>query len=169
MRAGQTILEIVFIMPLMLLMLGASIDMGRYAYVGILVGSAARAGAAYGGKRPGDTTGIMNAACADYLNNLGPNAACGSSGSTSKDYLNVTSSTSCGCDNGGAITAYGGACDDVPNSLPTDPIPACQSGGGTWTSSVTVTAAGTFGLIFNWPGIPTTITITRTATMRATP
>ena len=170
-HAGHTVLEITLITPLMLAMLAGVIYMGRYTYIGIIVGNAARAGAAYGGKRPGDTAGITNAGCNDFLGNLGsnPGATCDASGSTGTNHLNVTSTTSCGCDNGGTVTAYGGACNNVPNTLPSDPIPACQSGGGAWVSTVTVTASGTFNTLFYWPGVPTTMTITKQAQIRATP
>jgi Flp pilus assembly protein TadG len=176
-ESGQSMLEVVIITPLLLLLLAGVIEMGRYAYIGILVGSAARAGAAYGGKNPGDTAGIVNAACNDFFGPGGssspqlgstPAANCGTGSGT--NYMSITSSLSCGCDNGGSVgTLYGGACNDVPNTLPTDPIPACQSGGGTWAAMVSVTASGTFTALFSMPGIPSSLTITRTAEVRVTP
>ena len=51
--------------------------MGRYAYLSILVGNAARAGTAYGAQslaQSVDATGIQTAATNDFQNN-GPNSA----------------------------------------------------------------------------------------------
>src|SRR5262252_8865501 len=82
-QAGQTTIEVAIVMPLLLVMTLAVIDLGRYAYAGILVGNAARAGAAYGAAAPGDSTGIVNAACNDFLSNLGSNPAPSCDGSSS--------------------------------------------------------------------------------------
>lgn len=170
--SGQSLIEVALITPLILVMVLGVIDMGRYAYIGILVGNAARAGAAYGSAAPGDGVGIVAAACNDFLgttaspSNLSPTATCDVSAGGA-NHLQVTSSVSCGCDNGGTISSlYGGACDDVPNKLSTDPIPMCVNGGGHWAAVVNVQASGTFNTLFNWPGIPSSITITRNADVR---
>jgi len=171
-ESGQSLLEIALVLPLLMLLALGAIDMGRYAYIGILVANAARAGASYGETRPGDSAGIVTATCNDFLNNLGSNPApsCDGSGSASNNHLQVQSSVSCGCDKGGTVASlYGGACDDVPNSLPTDPIPACQIGGGQWVAMVTVTVSGTFNALCPWPGIPATMNISRSATVRTSP
>src|SRR5215472_6795855 len=73
--SGQSFIEMALITPLLLLLVVGVIDMGRYAYIGILVGNAARAGAAYGAAAPGDSSGTVNAACNDFLSNLGSNPA----------------------------------------------------------------------------------------------
>lgn len=156
-NSGQSLIEVALITPLLLTMMLGVIDMGRYFYLGILVGNAARAGAAYGAVAPGDTAGIEAAACNDFEGN----STC------SGIPLTVTESQSCGCDNGGTIGSYyGGSCDAVPNKLPTDPIPSCTSGGGHWAAMINVEAKGTFSALIGWPGIPSSITIDRTATMR---
>ena len=89
--------------PLLLALLVGGIELGRYAYIAILVGNAARAGAGYGAQslvQSVDTTGIQTAADNDFQSN-GQNMS----------NLTVTSSTSCGCDNGGTTTSA--ACTHV--------------------------------------------------------
>ena len=134
-QSGQSLVELALVLPLLLLLLMGVIEIGRYAYIGILVGNAARAGAAYGTLslvKSVDTAGINAAADNDFQNN-GQNVV----------NLTITSSVSCGCDNGGAITTA--ACTGI--------------GAGTC-------ASGTFNALFNYPGLPPSISITRTSVMR---
>jgi Flp pilus assembly protein TadG len=149
-ESGQNLLELALVTPMLLLLLLGVIEMGRYAYISILVGNAARAGAAYGAQslaQSVSTTGIKTAADNDFQNN-------GQNVST----LTVTSSVSCGCDSGGTITSAG--CDTSTNGS----AGTCAS--GHWVVTVSVTASGTFSSIFDYPGIPSSITVSRTATMR---
>jgi len=147
--------EVALMLPFLLLLLLGVIEIGRYAYASMLVGSAARAGAAYGsyqlanaGVPTGQTVspGIQQAAQNDYQSN-------GQNIST----LTVTSTIQCGCDVGGVVT---------PNTFaacyPTT-IPTCA---GHWVDTVSVTASGQFTALFNYPGIPPSLTVTRTSTMR---
>ena len=85
--------------PILLALLVGTIELGRYAYIGILVGNAARAGAAYGAEgllQSGNLTGIQLAADNDFQNNGQPISG-----------LTVSSSNSCGCDSGGTVTYQG--------------------------------------------------------------
>jgi Flp pilus assembly protein TadG len=155
-QRGQSLVEVVLLTPVVLALLLGTIEMGRYAYLSILVGNAARAGAAYGAQSlplSVDAIGIQTAADNDFQNN-GP--ATGtltiSGGGPSGSY------TSCGCDSGGTITAA--TCS--PNVNPNAGI--CAS--GHWVVMVSVKAVGTFSSLFSFPGIPTSITVTQTATMR---
>lgn len=175
--AGQSLVEVALVTAFILLPLAVGvIDFGRYMHIAILVGNAARAGAAYGALAPGDTTGIQTAACNDFLNNLGstPPATCNGSATASNpnnlNDLQVTSWQTCGCDQAGTIATLqtGGAyCDAVPDADMAACVP--PDGTGHWTSMVNVTASGTFnafGLqLFN-VSLPGTITISRTATIR---
>jgi Flp pilus assembly protein TadG len=144
-ESGQSLLEFALLLPILLLLGLGVIEMGRFAYIGILVGNAARAGASWGAQNhttAADTNnGIETAADNDFQNN-GP----------SLGSLNVSHSVICGCDNGGTITTV--TCTTV-----------CPVGAHL-VDSLSVTTSGTFGAIFNYPGIPTSITITRTATQR---
>jgi Flp pilus assembly protein TadG len=149
-ESGQALIEVALLTPLLLAMALGVIDIGRYAFIGILVGNAARAGAAYGAQslpQSTDTTGIENAADNDFQNN-------GQTVGT----LSVSSSTSCGCDNAGTIAAA--ACTTATN--PT----AGSCAAGHWVVMISVTASGSFSALFGWPGIPKSLTISRTATLR---
>jgi Flp pilus assembly protein TadG len=148
--SGQSLLEVALLMPMLLALLLGSIEMGRYAYISILVGNAARAGAAYGAQNLAlsvDTAGIQTAADNDFQNN-GQNTG----------NLSVNSSTSCGCDSGGTIT--GAACSTITNST------AGTCGSGHWVVMVSVTVSGPFNSLFNYPGIPKSLTVSNTATLR---
>jgi Flp pilus assembly protein TadG len=149
-QSGQALLEVALVTPLILALALGVIELGRYAYVAILVGNAARAGAAYGAQAlpySVDTTGIQTAADNDFRNN-----------GQSVSALTVTSSATCGCDSSGTITSAG--CTTKVN--PT--AGTCVA--GHWVVMVSVEAKGTFNSLFNYPGIPKSITVDRTATMR---
>ena len=153
---GQSLIEVALLTPLLLSLLVGTIEMGRYAYLSILVGNAARAGAAYGAQslaQSVDATGIQTAATNDFQNN-GPNSAVLNVSGGAPDGTYV----SCGCDSGGTITSA--TCS--PKVNPNAGI--CVS--GHWVVMVQVKAAGTFNSLFKYPGIPQSLTITQTATMR---
>jgi Flp pilus assembly protein TadG len=144
-------LELAFLLPMLLLMVFGVIEMGRYAFLSIIVGNAAHAGAAYGAQSAVlsiDTPGILAAADNDFQNN-GQNV----------NTLTVVSSVACGCDNAGTITAAPACSTSAFASAGT-----CAA--GHWVITVSVTASGTFNSIFRYPGIPTSISISRTAKLR---
>jgi Flp pilus assembly protein TadG len=148
--SGQSLLEVALLTPMLLALLLGAIEMGRYAYISILVGNAARAGAAYGAQNlvlSVDIPGIQAAADNDFQNN-----------GQSTGSLAVSSTTSCGCDSNGTITGAG--CRTSANSA----AGTCAS--GHWVVMVSVTASGTFNSIFNYPGIPNSINVSSTATLR---
>src|SRR5713226_7345297 len=149
-QSGQAMLELALVTPLLLALVVGVIELGRYSYIGILVGNAARAGADYGAQslpQSADTTGIQTAADNDFQSN-----------GQQVSNLTVTSSTSCGCDSAGTITAAG--CTTAVNPS------AGTCAAGHWVVTVSVTASGTFNSIFNYPGIPKSIAVSRTSTMR---
>jgi Flp pilus assembly protein TadG len=146
-ESGQSLLEVALLTPLLLALLMGSIEMGRFAYISILVGNAARAGAAYGSEclpQSVDTAGIKTAADNDFQNN-----------GQSTSNLSVTSSASCGCDSAGALTTA--ACTGGTAGT-------CAT--GHWVVTVSVTASGTFTSLFHYPGIPSSIKVSSTSTMR---
>src|SRR5258708_393318 len=68
-QCGQALTEMAFVLPLLLILALGVIEVGRYAYIAILVGNAARAGAAYGAQskqQSNDSTGMHNAAQYDF-------------------------------------------------------------------------------------------------------
>lgn len=151
-------LEVALLTPMLLLLLLGVVEMGRYAYIGILVGNAAHAGAMYGSEsvaNSADTAGIQTAADNDFQNN-------GQIVST----LTVNSFTSCGCDKGGTISGQTNACSTTADPNIANTIAACSTGGGHWVVMCNVEASGTFSSLFNYPGIPSSITVDRTATLR---
>jgi Flp pilus assembly protein TadG len=148
--AGQSLLEVALLAPMLLALLLGVIEMGRYAYISILVGNAARAGAAYGAQNlvlSVDTNRIPTAAVNDFQNN-GQNTGS----------LTISSGVSCGCDSNGTIS--GAVCSTQFNST----AGSCTT--GHWVVMVSVTASGTFNSLFNYPGIPKTLTVSNTATVR---
>jgi Flp pilus assembly protein TadG len=149
--SGQSLLEVALLTPMLLALLIGAIELGRYAYISILVGNAARAGAAYGAQSLAlsvDLAGITTAADNDFQNN-------GQNIST----LTVSPPvTSCGCDSNGTIT--GAVCGTNANST------AGTCGSGHWVVMVSVTASGTFNSFFNYPGIPSPLIVSNTATLR---
>lgn len=161
--SGQSLVELALLTPLLLLLALGVIEVGRYTYIGIVVGNAARAGASFGVTRPGDPA-IVTAACNDFLNNFGGNPlpACDGTVSTTSNHLGVTYTQTCGCDNSGTIaTLHTGAayCDAVPA---TD-MSACT---GHWVAMINVEAQGKFPALSNFPGIPASLTLDKTAIMR---
>jgi Flp pilus assembly protein TadG len=146
-ESGQALLEVALVTPLVLLLALGVIELGRYAYIAILVGNAARAGAAYGGQSLAqsiDGPGIIQAADNDFQNN-GQNVS----------NLTVTSNPSCGCDSSGTLTSE--LCSGKSAG-------SCSA--GHWVVMVTVEAKGTFNSLFSYPGITKSITVDRKAIIR---
>jgi len=115
------------------------IELGRYSYYSILVANAARAGAQYGAQNLGtaaDTTGIKNAASQD---------------GQSLSALTISSAQQCGC-TGSSLSS---TCPASSCTSPEHPLVYVQ-----------VTAAATFNSLFNYPGIPRTLSLSSVSTMR---
>jgi len=145
-QSGQSLVEFAIMLPLLLLLLLGVIEIGRYAYFSILVGNAARAGVAYGSQThitADDSNGYITAAADnDFKNNGQP-----------VSNLTVSVAGVCGCDNSGTITA-------------TDCTSGICPAGQNKVVSLQVTCVGNFTSLFNYPGIPQTFTVTRSAIMR---
>ena len=138
--------EFAIALPMLLLLVLGVIEIGRYAYASILVGNAARAGAAYGAQNPntaGRPNNIIKAAQNDFQN----------SGQPLSNLTSVTSSFVCTCDNAGTMSSI-----DCTTGI-------CPAGTDK-LSNLQVTATGTFTSLFSFPGIPGTLTITRSAILR---
>jgi Flp pilus assembly protein TadG len=156
-QKGQALLEIALVTPLILALALGVIELGRYAYIAILVGSAARAGAAYGAQNltyAADPAAIKQAAISDFQNNGQP-----------ATNLNVNATVVCGCDSDGTISMQTTLCSAQADGNIGNTISACSNGGGHWAVMVSVEASGTFNSLFDYPGIPKSITVDRTATM----
>jgi Flp pilus assembly protein TadG len=144
-------MEMAFVLPMLLLLLLGVIEIGRYAYIAILVGNAARAGADYGAQsRTLDSPGIQKAAQYDFAGST--NGTPGPTNGQDFSSLTVASSQTCGCDSGGSVTTR--ACSTDPDSCPA---------GAHWVVFVSVTTSGSFDALFSYPGIPKKLVISRTA------
>lgn len=154
-QSGQALVEVALLTPFLLALLLGVIELGRYAYISILVGNAARAGAAYGAQGLAasvNAAAIEEAANNDFQNN-------GQTGLTViPSVSNPAPTTSCGCDSGGTVAPA--VCDTNTNPN------AGTCALGHWVVMVSVTASGTFDSLFKYPGIPASISISRTSTMR---
>jgi len=137
--SGTTILELALLAPLLLSLLMGIIEFGRYAYFGILVTNAARAGAQYGAQSlvtAADTAGIQSAA-----GNDGQNLAA----------LTASSVQECGC-TGSTLSS---TCPATGCTYPAHPLVYVQ-----------VAASATIHSLFNYPGLPKSLQLSSTDTMR---
>src|SRR5438874_10744613 len=154
-QSGQALIELAFVVPMLLALALGVIEIGRYAYIGILVGNAAHAGAVYGAQSlptSVDTTGISNAALYDFS---GDTTDATRTNGQNASKLTVTSAVTCGCDSVGVVTSVG--CNAAGAGT-------CAT--GHWVVVLTVTATGTFNSLFNYPGIPASITVTTSSQIR---
>lgn len=69
---GQSLVEFALIVPILLLLIMGTLDLGRLFYIKIAMQSAAREGAYYLSYNPGDTSGTITAV-QNEANNLGVN------------------------------------------------------------------------------------------------
>lgn len=143
-EAGTTVVELAIALPLVLLLLVGTIEVGRFAFFAILAANAARAGVQYGAQNlmtAQDTPGITNAALQDgqsLPNWTGPGGG-----------IIVTQ-----------LCSVNGA---APQS--------CQvlNGSGPPQNTVyyvQVQVTGLFGSLLSYPGIPRWVPISGSATMR---
>jgi Flp pilus assembly protein TadG len=137
---GSSVVEMIVVLPLFLLLLLGAVDLGRAFFLEIEVAGAAHAGAIYGSQYPNDTTGMTTAAQDDAPNV--PN-------------LSVTTPTyGCECADG---TGYSATCTVTPT---------CGSGvNEVYRVNVTVTA--NYTPLFAWPGIPSSMAFSSSASMRS--
>jgi TadE-like protein len=138
--AGSAMAELVVIMPLLLVILAATVRVGQLGDYAIKVGNAARAGVQYGSQNIStavDNTGMQNAALNDAQNVAG---------------LNASPSHFCICADGSPSQCLQGDCAASHRLV-----------------YVQVVATGKLTTLPKFPGIPaslSTVTIQRTAVMR---
>ena len=141
---GSSLVELALVIPMLLVLTLGALDLG-YAYnEGLKVASAAHAGAEYGVLNATDTTGMTNAAKAD---------------GTGVPNLTVATPTyGCECSSG---TSYNADCTTPPTCT-----------GSTLVHRVSVTVTAVYHPLSPWPalltyvGMPSTITLSKTSTMR---
>ena len=130
-ESGQSLLELALVAPMLLMLLVGIIEIGRFAYYSILVANAARAGAQYGAQN-----------LATAADSAGITVAAQQDGPTG---LDVAPTQLCGCDGNNLNT-----CSTTP--------PTCAN--NHYLVYVQVKTTGTFDHLFNFPGIPNSITST---------
>jgi len=138
-EGGASLVEMALVLPLFLLLLFGAIDFGRAYYLSTEVAGAAHAAAVYGSQNPTDTAGIRTAAQDDA-----PDVPSISVG---------TPTYGCECSDG---SSYSANCSTTPS---------CP--GTTVVYRVNVSATGTFTPLFPWPGIPSTLSFSSSASMRS--
>ena len=148
-ETGMNLLEFALLLPCLLLIVVGVVDIGRAAYMSMIVSHGATAGVEYGAqnsKTAADSAGMKTAATQD---------------ATVVTTNNTTATAACGCDNGTGISC---------NPLPTA---ACNSSlscpGGQIIECVKVTTHASFDPIISWPGLPSSYQANGSAVMRVRP
>jgi Flp pilus assembly protein TadG len=133
---GQSLVELALVVPLFILLLIATTEFARLAWATVITSSAARAGAQYGAQNvitASDTAGIQSAASGDSTNLSG---------------ISTTSSHSCYCSTAASTQIT------CSTALTTCPAPA------TIQEYVQVNTSITFTPFGNYPGLPSSFTVT---------
>jgi Flp pilus assembly protein TadG len=121
-----------------------TVDFGRVSYMAMALTNAARAGAIYGSQslaKSNDLSGMETAARGSAAADIG--------------VISTSTSRSCECQIGSATPTVMGSCP---------PVGTCT---GTVRIRVKVIASKTFTMIKAFPGLPGTVSLSRTAIMRA--
>ena len=140
---GASLVELALLLPVFIVLLLGAVDFCRAFYLANEIAGAARAGAIYGSRNPTDTLGMGTVAQDD-----------------ASDVPNVSAGTPtyvCECADGSNLIS-GSACSTAP--------PTC-SGGLNWVYKVSVTVTGTYTPLVPWPGIPSSMNFSSTASMRS--
>lgn len=136
---GASLVELALVLPLLMLLLIGAVDFGRAFYLAMEISGAAQAGAEYGTQNPTDTTGIAAAAQVD---------------APDVPFLAVTTPTyGCECSDG---TGFSSNCTNTPS---------CPSSNVVYR--VTVRVSATYTPWFPWPKVPSSISLSSSATMRS--
>lgn len=145
-EGGQSLVEFALMLPFMALLLIGIVEVGRAAFLTMVVTHGATAGVEYGAQNTttaSDITGMTYAATQDS--------------------------------NFGLMTAtptYGCLCDDGAGTSCTNPVPAQSSctgitcPGGQVVECVQVTTHATFNALFHYPGLPSSFQANGNAVMR---
>ena len=136
--SGAALVEMTMIMPLLLLMVLGVGDFGRIMYTAITLSHAARAGAAYGAQSNGHAGDVPGIVLAaeEEAQDIAPIA--------------VTSQRVCECTGGAAVSCTIASC----------------GGYGAPRAFVEVTVTRTFSTLVPFPGVPSSVPLSRTAKVR---
>ncbi|HEY1655654.1 MAG TPA: TadE/TadG family type IV pilus assembly protein [Candidatus Tumulicola sp.] len=131
-------MEFAIMAPVFLLLLVGLIEVSRYAYYALLAANGVRAGAAYGSQNTISADDVLGMRTAAVADAQGFPGGIASFSATHLCYLSGTT-TAC---------------------------PANGTPQSNWVYFVVVTASGTVNSLFRYPGIPQSIPISASATMR---
>jgi Flp pilus assembly protein TadG len=140
---GAAFVELAVTLPLLVVVVLGTIDFGRVFYTTMELNNAARAGAQYG---------AQNLATASDI--AGMNAAATAASPDISPFTVTPSAPTCYCVVPGNPFVNNVACSGT-----------CVT--GHMAVSVTVTATKTFSMFSTFPGLPSSVSITRAARMRA--
>jgi Flp pilus assembly protein TadG len=138
---GSSLVELALILPSFVLLLFGAVDFGRAYYLATEVAGAAHAAAEYGSRNPTDTTGMQNAARDDAQNV--PNLSV------------VIPTYGCECADG---SSYSASCSTMPSSCPNNLNVVYR---------VNITVNATYTPLVPWPGIPSSMAFSSSASMRS--
>lgn len=136
---GASLAETALLLPLLSLLLMGAVDFGNALYISTEIAGAAHAAALYGSQYPTDTAGMMTAAQDDAPDVPGLTVG--------------TPSYGCECSDG---TSYSARCSITPS---------CPSKNSVYVMNVTV--SGTYKLLVPWPGFPSSLSLSSSASMRS--
>jgi hypothetical protein len=142
---GAALVELAVILPLFLVVLVGATDFGRMAYLSVLVSNAASAAVRYAAQSS-DMAGNLDAIRAAALRDMGQHGA-------GRDFT-ANAERYCTCAPSDAATACDSLCPLVAG-YPTQP-----------RMFVRVNVQATLDMLFQYPGIPKTMTIARQAQAR---
>jgi Flp pilus assembly protein TadG len=135
--SGSALIETALILPVLMLVLAGSVDLGRACYLMTEVSSAAEAGSLYGIQQMGDTSGMVLASQLE---------------ATDIAALSTTPKYGCECSDGSSVTN---------NCLA---APTCTYN---VVNYVEVSTQASYNTLLPWPGIPNTLTLSGWSHMRA--
>jgi Flp pilus assembly protein TadG len=153
-EAGAAFVELAIAVPVLIVLLAGVGDFARLFYWGIELSDAARAAAQYG------SASLSNSADTAGMKSMGAAAAADIS-LTSSD---ISMSLSCVCSDGTGSTFS--ATSPSANNCAVAAATACPTSGTHRILMVTATATKTFSSIMRVPPLPSSLTLTRTATER---
>lgn len=133
---GSSFIELALLLPFLFFLFVGAVDLGRLYFMCVEVAGAAQAGALYGVQNPSDTSGMQTAA---------------SAGASSLSGITTTASYGCECSDGSSVTASCGT------------TPSCTYN---YVNYVDVSSSVQYTPIFNYPGLPSNMTLTRETRMR---
>ncbi len=133
---GSNIIELALVLPVLLLILAAGVDLGEAFYTGIQLSAAAQSGAMYGIHNPTDTAGMQLAA---------------KNGSSNLSGFNASATSGCECSDGSSVVSGCGT------------PPSCTSN---YVNYVDVSVTASYSPIITFPGLPSVSTFSSKTRMR---